>query len=973
MTEVLRLVSHPLAVRMSFALLHFLWQGAALAGLALLLLAVLRKAPAGARYLALLAVFAIMALCPLTTFLLLGRAPAAPPPVAAVPAPGPAVPTAVRPLADQAPLAAAPILPPAAARPVLPAAPAPRPRLADLSGRLRPALPWMSVLWVLGVVALSLRLLLRWWVLRRVGRGLRPAEPHWQEVAAALSRRLRMSRPVRLMVSAAVQVPMVLGWLRPVIVLPATALTGLTADQLTALLAHELAHLRRHDQWVNVLQTVVELLLFYHPAVWWLSRALRAEREHCCDDIAVALSGDAPSYIRALAWVDENRDTALRPALAASGSPLLRRIRRLAGLPAPAELRPTWLAAALSLALAVALPLTGAVSRAAVADSEGHRPGLRDQWQPQTEHDARLSQPVHIEILGRAAVPALEMLSKQTGVTLQVAPENLDTVGERKLTVIAQGCSLKSIMVQIPNALQECHWDVDLRGGQPVYLLHRNAGVETTMVELAQAEAVRRQDELRPAREARLAQARAALAMSPEELQDLMETDPFLAAQVEDPEARHRLELLLGLPGKDMKEFLATGRAYLPYETAPEAYREAARMGTESFIKDAAKSDSGPISRWVRVVWDMLPQAGICFEDYDEMGVSLVVQYYNTSNTTLQKGDVLRAGGGGALPPRLPDEHTAKYWYGPNLLKAGIDEKALDALIGDQAKQRAEQQRERRDQRRALEWHEPRSQQLHKVVTLPFKEKSSTVDVQQWVARETGLSVVSDYFTTWEPRDIPDEAKAPMAMWRLLYVLGDSWFWSYDWDEAGDCLVFHDRVWYVSARMEFPESMVLVYREKLKQQGGFTLDDVAEAAVELARRRPVPPRQRGEGPWSEVNVPLDLEGAGLSGHSLRSEALLLYASLSPAQRERARSADGLSFTEMTPGQQDLVRPLAFFEGGWNHDTHPIPDGEIPQAVFRVTQSRETQESEQREMVVLQVDFPSLASQTGLWLQLPKQP
>jgi hypothetical protein len=625
--------------------------------------------------------------------------------------------------------------------------------------------------------------------------------------------------------------------------------------------------------------------------------------------------------------------------------------------------------------LALALALGATPSRA--SDVEGHRPGLRDQWQPQTENDLRLAQPVRIEILGRAAVPALELLSKQTGVSLSVAPENMETVGERKLTIIAQGCSLKSLMVQIPNALQECHWDwdVDLRGGQPVYLLHRNAGVEATMAELAQESSSRVREERRPEREARLAEARAALAMSPEELDDLMETDPLLAATVRDPQARHDLELLASLPAKDMEDFLSTGRAYMPYRTAPAAYQQAARLSAESFISKYAASGRAEISAWARILPALLPDAAIYYEDYGEDGVGPGLQCFDTTGGSGRKGDFLRLGigSGTALPPRLLMDEDEATRYRKLLVSAGMGEKTADARLTDLVKQFREEQRQKRDRKRALEWYEPRGQQLHKVVTLPFKDKSGTVDVQQWVAKETGLSVVSDYFTTWGPRDIPDEAKAPMAMWRLLYVLGDRWFWSYDWDEAGDCLVFHDRMWYVSAPMEFPESMVLAYREKLKQHGGFTLDDVAAAAVELARRRPVPPRQRGEWPWSEVNVPSDLEGAGLPRHSLRSEALLLYASLSPAQRESARRADGLPFTEMTPGQQDLVRPLAFFEGGWNHDKHPIPDAEITQAVFRVTQSRKTQESEQRETVVLQVDFPSLASQTGLWLQSPKQP
>src|SRR5947208_2058145 len=112
------------------------------------------------------------------------------------------------------------------------------------------------------------------------GRRLRAVGtiPAPEPCVAALHRlaaRLRLSRPVRLLQSAMVQVPAVLGWVRPVILLPASALTGLTPLQLEALLAHEMAHVRRYDYLVNLVQSVIETLLFYHPAVWWISARVR--------------------------------------------------------------------------------------------------------------------------------------------------------------------------------------------------------------------------------------------------------------------------------------------------------------------------------------------------------------------------------------------------------------------------------------------------------------------------------------------------------------------------------------------------------------------------------------------------------------------------------------------------------------------------------------------------------------------------
>ncbi len=124
---------------------------------------------------------------------------------------------------------------------------------------------------------------------------------------------------------------MVIGWVRPVILLPASALTGLTPQQLEAIIAHELAHIRRHDYLINMLQALVETLLFYHPAVWWVSRRIRQEREHCCDDLAVAVCGDAFAYARALLEMERLRAAGPQLAVAANGGLLMNRIQRLIG------------------------------------------------------------------------------------------------------------------------------------------------------------------------------------------------------------------------------------------------------------------------------------------------------------------------------------------------------------------------------------------------------------------------------------------------------------------------------------------------------------------------------------------------------------------------------------------------------------------------------------------------------------------
>ncbi|MBC7921964.1 MAG: M56 family metallopeptidase, partial [Ferruginibacter sp.] len=163
-------------------------------------------------------------------------------------------------------------------------------------------LPALVTVWMLGVTLLMLRLLGGLAYVQRLKHyRTQPLSPAWQQRLDDLRNRVRVSRSVRLAESALVKVPMVLGYFKPVLLLPVGAVAGLSADQLEAVLAHELAHIRRNDYLVNLLQSLVEVLFFYHPAIWWLSGCVRQEREHCCDDVALAVCGDSLTYAKALA------------------------------------------------------------------------------------------------------------------------------------------------------------------------------------------------------------------------------------------------------------------------------------------------------------------------------------------------------------------------------------------------------------------------------------------------------------------------------------------------------------------------------------------------------------------------------------------------------------------------------------------------------------------------------------------------
>jgi GWxTD domain-containing protein len=281
------------------ALLHFVWEGGLIGGLLGVMLQALRRASADARYLA--ACAAMLAMIASFAATAIGTGPASPRVVA------PAMVTVAAPYA------------------MLPA--------GEALGRVTPFTTWAVAGWLAGVAILSVRRAGGWLRARRmVARATVSAEQRWLERLDRLRERMRINRAVMLVESALAESPSVMGWLRPVILVPAGWLMGLPVEQAEAVLLHELAHVRRHDYLINLIQSVVEDLLFYHPAVWWVGRVMRRERENCCDDAVVAMGADVRSYARTLASLEGLR--AGEPAMAANSGPLADRIRRLVRPPA---------------------------------------------------------------------------------------------------------------------------------------------------------------------------------------------------------------------------------------------------------------------------------------------------------------------------------------------------------------------------------------------------------------------------------------------------------------------------------------------------------------------------------------------------------------------------------------------------------------------------------------------------------------
>jgi GWxTD domain-containing protein len=216
--------------------------------------------------------------------------------------------------------------------------------------------PWCAPMWFAGVLLIYLRALGGCLFVQKLRRhGVCAVPEAWETELARLAARLRVKRSVQVLQSSLAAFPMVLGHFRPIILIPASVLSGFSPAQIETILLHELAHIRRHDYLVNIFQRLVEGLLFYHPAIWWISSVVRAERENCCDDMVVSLTGDAHEYALTLGALEQSRFSDRVNAVAITGGSLMKRIHRLLY---PERQNSTWAAF-----LAAAVLLTaGAIS-----------------------------------------------------------------------------------------------------------------------------------------------------------------------------------------------------------------------------------------------------------------------------------------------------------------------------------------------------------------------------------------------------------------------------------------------------------------------------------------------------------------------------------------------------------------------------------------------------------------------------------
>jgi GWxTD domain-containing protein len=307
-------IHSPVARALGWALAHFVWEGAAIAMILAVALAIFPGSSARLRYgLACAALVAMPIVFGVTFAVSLPHSPART--IIRIPLPEP----------SRVQFENAPPAPPE-------------------SWKFSSLAAWAAPLWLTGVLGLLLYRFASWIAAQRLRRrGTSAAPKEWSRYVASLAVQLNISRPVALLESYLAEVPMVIGYLRPVILAPIGMLAGLPFDQVEAILLHELAHIRRTDYLVNLAQTMIESLLFYHPAVWWISNVVRAERENCCDDFVLARDTDPRAYAAALLAMEQSRrevDHGAEPrvkhgpmALAANGGHLLKRVRRILGTP----------------------------------------------------------------------------------------------------------------------------------------------------------------------------------------------------------------------------------------------------------------------------------------------------------------------------------------------------------------------------------------------------------------------------------------------------------------------------------------------------------------------------------------------------------------------------------------------------------------------------------------------------------------
>lgn len=284
---------------------------------------------------------------------------------------------------------------------------------------LQPLSPVAGLLWLCGVTFFSLRLVGDWFSLQRLRKDALPVlDGPWFERLEEISRRFGIKTNVLLGCSEKIDSPILLGLLKPIVLLPMSLLSGYAPEEIEVILAHELAHVRRYDYLGNLVQLIVETLLFYHPIAWWVSRGIRHDREFICDDYLVYSHGtDRLLYAKVLLHLEQTRnelygENTMKKVLsspAATSKPLLTRVHRILGVPAPRYALVDWCAGLLILTLLAAFPVFSVLSDFSSA-----------QLEPEPVQATVLNEPLPV----LEAIPFAVPTAPETTTLLEAIPAN---------------------------------------------------------------------------------------------------------------------------------------------------------------------------------------------------------------------------------------------------------------------------------------------------------------------------------------------------------------------------------------------------------------------------------------------------------------------------------------------------------------------------------------------------------------------
>lgn len=408
---------------LGWTLLHFVWQGAVIGCLTGVLLVALRNARPETRYAVACSALLLCIAWPVADLMLLLRA-------------GPGA------TSGQLPAGASSVA-------------ALSSGAGGLPDWLQAHLDWIVGIWAACTAVLGGRMALGLLWIGRTAR-VQAADPIWQARLSRMAARCGLSREVRLRVVDNLSSPITAGWWHPVVLVPAALVSGMPPQLLEALLAHELGHIRRHDYLVNLVQNVIEALLFYHPAVWWISHRIRAEREQIADDFAARQLGAPQRLARALSELERLQFSPHHLAQAASGGDLLARIRR--------QMRPDVQA----LDWKAALPVLGLVL-ACVAHTHGlsgHDRAASAALAQAATDDITRNAIADFDTCKKPEYPLTDLAAGHEGTVTVGFLINVD--GAVATSRVLHSSGFANLDNAALGAIAKCHFQPALRHGRPV-------------------------------------------------------------------------------------------------------------------------------------------------------------------------------------------------------------------------------------------------------------------------------------------------------------------------------------------------------------------------------------------------------------------------------------------------------------------------------------------------------------------------